>query len=289
VKPNTIAAYSALDGKRLYGAETEGKYPAPPTFDRVRNRVLVSDGVHVYCYRATDLKLAWKSVPAKGVHVSYQPNSVVILPDGGYAALRRVRRGSTTGNEIAAFEPEGGKLQWTACIAKYERSGQSYTRVYMTRMPVFGRRFLYIPSGEQERVKQGRGWTYKTSMAMYVADRKTGKILRKFAKDSPNTYPMAGVPADGHAAFVVREYLQKERKYRMVLSVLSGESGTAVHEEELKDLMTAAAHSSFAQQAQNPVLTGDGRLLVSTGRGLACYGSADAHGTKPGPDTKEKP
>ena len=283
LQPNTVTAYNALTGKALYTKPQPGAIPSNPVYDRMQRRIFAGDSSRVLCYKADDFAQVWASKPETGSYLQSQPWYLSVLSDKQLAVFRYNRRGNASSYEVATFDGGTGARLWTAFAGKYERKGRDYVRVNVAQAPVFGNRFVFIPTQVRERKYVNKRYENKRGIGLIVVDRKTGKTLREFQHLGSNVYPIGVVATAEHAIAVVRVYDSAKRRYTVKLWIVSGETGKPVFSTDLAGIPTSGAAWSMMLQRLFPVATVDGKVLFPTGKGLTCLGTGG-----PAPKQKEE-
>jgi outer membrane protein assembly factor BamB len=281
IQPNTIAAYSALEGKLVYKKKLPGQHPGPPAYDRGRNRIFVNDGQRLYCHAAADYRLLWKSTD-RAQSVSSQPWYTLPLAGGKVAVVRYMRKQNQYGYGLAVYTAEGGKLAWKYSPNKYVRGkNNSYERTQMYGDPHFGAQHVFIPVQYQKRTRSGRTYTHKRTSAMHVVDLVSGKKLREFVVDTPKNknprmysyaYLMGGTATTDHVVFMTREYTSGRQAGKAY--VVNADDAKAAMKIELPKSFFYGRYGNMMQQRAEPMVTAEGNLLVPTGAGIQCYSSA---------------
>ena len=118
VDNHTLYAFDAVDGKALWSFTAGGRIDSPPTVDRDRVLFGSADG-WVYCLRADDGALAWRSVLVYGNAV-YALAGRNMFFDGG---MRLVRLDRVTGRKLSETvldenDPHTGKNLQTLIVRK---------------------------------------------------------------------------------------------------------------------------------------------------------------------------
>ena len=285
IQPNTIIAYDALTGRKLYSKEQPGTLPGQPAYDTARRLIFVADGSRVLCHRVDDFRQVWASQPEKGTYVASQPWYITVLRGEQVAVLRYNRVGSVTGYELVMFDAENGKRAWTAFASKYVRKGRDYTRTNISQAPVFGSRFVFITAQHYERKYVNKRYQNKRGLMVLVLDRKTGKTLHERRQDGQNIYPFSVTGTAEHAIIIVREYDRARSRNTAKLQVISGETAKPVLSVSLSDIPASGILHNLMLQRMSVVATIDGNVIVPTGKGLTCYGTG---GAEPEPAPKDK-
>jgi len=278
VQPNEVTAYSsALNGKVLYTKKLPGQFPRHPTYDRTRNRILLTDGNNLFCHRATDFKRLWRTNEAGAQIYTGQPPCIKLLPDNRIAVTSHVRQGNRYGYGLTLYNGENGKRLWRYSVDKYVRNKTGYTRTNMIYEPIIGKTFALIPAQTYKSVRQGRRYTQQRTMAMYrldlVSGKKLGETKLQMAGRSSRYYMqfISAVPTAEHAVLVFREYTG--RAYQAKMQLVESKSGKILLSEKLPTNVFTGRYQNLMQQRVRPLVTVDGSLLVPTGKGITCYRS----------------
>ncbi|MFH1730300.1 MAG: PQQ-binding-like beta-propeller repeat protein [Planctomycetota bacterium] len=285
IQPNTIIAYDALSGRKVYSKEQPGTLPGRPAYDTARRLIFVADGSRVLCHRADDFRQVWASQPEKSTYLASQPWYIQVLSGEQIAVLRYNRVGDATGYELVMFDAENGNRAWAVFASKYVRKGRDYTRTNVSQAPVFGSRFVFIPAQHYERKYVNKGYQTKQGLMVLVLDRKTGKTLRECRQEGENIYPFSVTGTAEHAVIIVREYDRARGRHAAKLQVVSGETAKSALSVGLSDIPTSGILHNLMLQRMSAVATIDGKVIVPTYKGLTCCG---AGGAAPEPEPKDK-
>jgi outer membrane protein assembly factor BamB len=288
VSPNQINAYSAVDGKRLYKKTLPGTYPQHPTFDRARNRVMVSDGASLHCYNVADYKLIWKAGRLSTVN-NNQPWIVRMLPDNRVLAAYYGRNNNYYGYKVSVLDGTTGKRKWSYQASKYknDRKG-NYTRSNLIYEPMFTRDSVLIPMQNQVRKRSGKRYTNTRDVSIHTVDLRTGKKKSEFAikaktrttgnRSYSYVYFLAGTSAAGHSVTMTRQYTSGKNVAK--LSVINTLTGKEVLSQTLPAAFFSGRYQQLLQQRIEPYVTIEGSLLVPTGSGIQCYSATPIVGGK---------
>jgi hypothetical protein len=283
VNPNSIAAYSVLNGKLLLTAKLHGSIPGMPGYDDARRRAyFVDENGQVRCYQGADLKIAWTTPKTGGNYPELGYASV--RPDGSVRTLRRVRRGSQTIYEMSLYDGEKGKRKWAAAVGRYHRKGQDYERTTVNQAPVLGEAFACMPASDYVRKRENNRYISRSQGILFLFDSRTGKMTAKLALKGNNVWPMCLSATRRHLVFLSREYDTAKRQNLIRFNVADAEAGKVALSEKLGGPMPLTDPRNRLLYALRPVVTLTGHVILATGDGLACYGPADD--PKTGPDKK---
>jgi outer membrane protein assembly factor BamB len=286
ITPNTIAAYSALEGKQVYKKSLRGQWPGPPAYDQARNRIFVNDGERLSCHDAADFKRVWESRDRTQSRAGH-PWYTLPLAGGKVAVTRYMQKNNQYGYGVAVYDVESGKLVWKYSPNKFVRgNNNSYERTTMYGMPQFGARHAFVPVRHQKRTRSGRTYTHQRDSAVHVIDIGSGKKLRTFAIEAPvakgrshsYAYFMGGAAATDHMVVMTREYNRGGQRGKMY--VVDGDSGKSVRTDGLPKSFFYGKNRNMMQQRAEPMVTAEGSVLIPTGNGIQCYTSAPPDGKK---------
>jgi outer membrane protein assembly factor BamB len=279
--PAEMHAFRVLDGKTVYRKPIPGLFPQPPTYDRIRNRILIADGTSLASYEAADFRKLW-STKLLFTREDTQPWSIQITPDDWVLAMYRNQAGHVYGDQASVLNGTTGKRQWAYMATKTQNDAANNKRTTRQAIyaPLFTRTKVLLPLQEQSSHRQGQRFSSIVDHSTHVLDLETGKKLGEhLIKANQRKLPNGSVTGQvrtiavfstaKHLIRLTQEYDQAGKALGM-LRVGNLDTGKTL----LEDTMPASLFGRnmyMLQRGVMPVVTPDGGLLIPSGNGIQYY------------------